>query len=59
MNKYQKIACKVAKDMMQKDIYKNFTYRRAKNATLAYFKEVQMPIRGAIAYKNYFKDKWY
>lgn len=59
MNKYQKIASKVAKDMVSKDVYKGFTYNRAKNASLAYFREVNMSIKGALAYKNYFKDKWY
>ncbi len=59
MNKYQKVASQVAKDMMHKELYSNWTYRQAKNACLGYFKDSGINIAGAFAYKNHFKDKWY
>lgn len=62
MNKYQKIASQVSKDMMKKELYQvsgDFTYRECRNASMCYFRERKISLAGARAYKNYFKDKWF
>lgn len=62
MNKYQKIAAQCAKDALEKEIYQmsgDSTFRELRNASMRYFRKSKVSLKGARAYKRYFKDKWF
>lgn len=53
MNKFQKIAVKMAKDDIKKGY--NFRFRKLKNEYYSTFKKDKFPILKAIGYKNWNK----
>lgn len=59
MNKFQKVACQIARDNMKKPLLLilGATFNNSKNAALKVFRKNNATIKDAIEFKNFSKNE--